>query len=233
LCEGGVYGATIDPIVITSWWTRWPLALIGVPQGRRTGTWALDVDAKEAHSGDGLGAWEKLEREHSPYETRIHITGTGGLHRIHRWNDDRPIGCPVKSVPQGMEVKGEGGYIIFPPSPYVREGQTVRYRVSTDCDPAEAPAWLYDLVLGPRPRAAKSNTSAAGGTGTFTWSEKFGQKKLDEICDLLRTAEQHHWDEATRKLWVFGRWVGGGAYDKDEALEKGLGSSKREHHCAA
>ncbi len=76
----------------------------------------------------------------------------------------------------------------------------------------------------------KSNGSGAGGSAgafTWSWSEKFGQKKLDEICELLRTAVDGHFDEATRKMWKFARWVGGGAYDVDKALDAVLEAAKQ------
>ena len=218
LGKGGLYRATIDPIVIRSLWSRWPLALIGVPQGRRVGTWMLDVDAKGAHAGDGLAAWEKLEMDHGPARTRTHLTGTNGLHLQYKWNEHRPVGCPVKTVPEGMEVKGEGGYVIFPPSPYMREGEAVCYSVSNDSSPEPAPPWLYDLILGKQERA-KSNGADATSAGGYTWSPDFGPRKLNEFCELVRSAQKGHWDEARRKVFKFGKWVGGGAMDVNIALE--------------
>jgi hypothetical protein len=220
LGEGGVYHATVNPDQIKQWWTRWPIALIGVPGGRRTGMWFLDADSKEGHGEDGLGAWWDLEAQHSSAQTRAHLTGSKGLHFIFQWNTNRFVGCPVSVVPKGIEIKGEGGYVIFPPSPYEWNGQTVRYSISDDCYPEPAPEWLYDRILGKRPKG----NGAAGGT--FTWSEKFGKKRLDGICKLLQEAEQHHWDEATRYLWKFAKQVGGGAYDINAALDAVLEAAK-------
>ena len=135
LGKGGLYLATIDPTQIKSLWTRFPEALIGVPMGRRVGFWALDVDNKDAHGGDGLDAWKNLEIRFGAASTRSHWTGTNGLHNLYLWDSDHPIGCTLGKLPKGMETKGEGGYVIFPPSPYEREGQTVSYRVSNDSDP--------------------------------------------------------------------------------------------------
>jgi hypothetical protein len=39
-----------------------------------------------------------------------------------------------------------------------------------------------------------------------------------------------HWDEARRQVFMFGRWVGGGAYNEDEAREALL---KAAHQCSA
>ena len=41
LGKGGLYRATIDAEVIGSWWTRWPLALIGRAAG--ASCWHMDV----------------------------------------------------------------------------------------------------------------------------------------------------------------------------------------------
>jgi hypothetical protein len=212
--KGGLYRATTDPAQIEKWWKRFPDALIGVPMGRRVGIWTLDVDAPMAHSGNGLSAWGELEARNGSAGTRTHLTGSNGLHLLYSWNSNRPVGCPTSTVPKGMEVKGDGGYVIFPPSPYERDGQMVRYSVSNDEVPEQAPKWLYDLILGPR---QKGNGSA--GEGHWTWSDGFGPKKLEEICELVRSATIHHWDEACIQVFLLGRWAGGGALDVDEALD--------------
>jgi hypothetical protein len=211
----GVYLATIDPITVQRWWTQWPEALIGVPGGWVTGIWYLDVDSKEHGGPDGMEAWYKLEVTNQPtIDTRSHKTGTNGVHYIFLENPNRPMGCKKGNLPKGIDPKGDGGYVIFPPSPYERNGVTVRYDVSIDSYPASAPAWLYDLILGARPTNTVPSTSAHG---SWEWSPGFGEKKLEEICETVRTAIQHEWDAARRKVFFFGRLVSGGAYDVDKA----------------
>jgi Bifunctional DNA primase/polymerase, N-terminal/Family of unknown function (DUF5906) len=56
--------------------------------------------------------------------------------------------------------------------------------------------------------------------GSFVWSSGFGAKKLKECCDRVREAKSHHWDEACRKVFFFGRLCGGGAYSPAEALKE-------------
>jgi hypothetical protein len=211
--EGGLYLTSTDPIQIQEWWKENPLALIGVPMGRRVGMWGVDADSKEKKGGvDGVGAWFDLVANHDPSSavTRAHKTGTDGLHFLYLWDNDRPVGCPTM---KGIgEVKGEGGYLIFPPSPYACDGRILSYSISQDTDPEPAPDWLYDHIIGPRP---KSNGPWTGGA--FDWSEDWVQKQLHEYCELIRTATKGHWDEARTKLVLFGRWVGGGACDVDTA----------------
>jgi putative DNA primase/helicase len=43
--EGGVKMASIEPVRIREWWTRWPQAMIGLPTGRAIGAFVVDVDA--------------------------------------------------------------------------------------------------------------------------------------------------------------------------------------------
>jgi hypothetical protein len=64
-------------------------------------------------------------------------------------------------LPRGIDVRGNGGYIIVPPSRIDGGGE---YR-GNGLDIADAPDWLYDLVLPPRPdpEPNKPGTSDDGG----------------------------------------------------------------------
>jgi hypothetical protein len=226
---GGVYLGTIDPTLINKWWSKWPNDLIGGPMGRRVGVWTVDVDAPKFHGGDGLAEWEGLEAQYSAAPTRTHLTGTGGNHRMYQWDPARYVGCPVKVLPEGMEVKGDGGYIVLPPSPYIKEGKTLVYSVLVDDYPTMAPQWLMDMVLsqsGRRSFGGSKKKSSNGATKKdvavikWKWKPKFGSEKLEELCERVATAKEHHWDEAARAVYMFGRWCGGGAYDVEAACVK-------------
>jgi hypothetical protein len=57
-----------------------------------------------------------------------------------------------KSLACGVDVRGEGGYVIFPPS--------VGYRVISDTPIAHWPDWLLTLALPPPPAKVRPVTSA-------------------------------------------------------------------------
>jgi hypothetical protein len=218
--NGGVYLATTDKDLIREWWTKWPEALIGAAMGRRVGMWALDVDAKG--DTDGREIWFNLQAEHDAVSTRAHETGTEGLHFLFQWDDNQAVGNATGKLPKGIgEVKGEGGYIIFPPSPYQLNGQTLSYHVKADTYPEPAPSWLYNLILGSRTKA-----NGYASEGHWTWPDGWGQKKLDEICEKLRTAEKGHRDEARRSVPLYAGWFAGGAYDVDKAREEVIQAAK-------
>lgn len=148
---GGFYKATCDPAIIHKWWDR-TQNLIGVPMGPRSGVWAVDVDTDQDHDADGITAWKTLLAEHGDIHTREHITASGGLHVLLSYPDDQHIGCKRGSIPNGIEIKGAGGYIVMPPSK--RKGKF--YTVGSDIDPIRAPAWLIDMI-GTRPAELKRN----------------------------------------------------------------------------
>ncbi|MCC7354532.1 MAG: bifunctional DNA primase/polymerase [Anaerolineae bacterium] len=118
-CEGvgkhprtanGVKDATTGEASIKRWWARWPDANVGLATGKVSGLAVLDVDPR--NGGDKTLA--DLVRKHGPLPpTAKAITGGGGAHYIFT--------CPaggLKSgkVGAGLDLKGDGGYIVAAPS---------------------------------------------------------------------------------------------------------------------
>jgi hypothetical protein len=220
--KAGVYGATTDPEQIRSWWKQWPNALIGVPGGRRTGIWFLDVDSKEAHGADGLDAWTKLEIEHGEATTRTHLTGTNGRHLIYLWDANRPVGCVTGNLPKGMEVKGEGGYVIFPPSPYQLGDQMVGYSVTNDDYPAAAPEWLCDLILSV-PEQSEGSGGEAERRHPRVMTIKRAKGYLKKACEEIRNAQPGELNNTViERCYIPGRAVGGELLTERKAWDDGL-----------
>jgi hypothetical protein len=109
MITGGFYGADKNSKVVDYWWTKWPEALIGVPTGRDSGFIVADFDNKKGKNGfDAFPDWEKL----SPVAAR---TPTGGTHSYFK--DDGITRCSQGVIAPGVDIRGEGGYVIVPPSP--------------------------------------------------------------------------------------------------------------------
>src|SRR5262249_17562266 len=113
---GGFYKATCDPIIITRWWKENPRALIAVPMGPRSGVWCSDIDTALQHKDEGVTAWNALRAEHEPFATREHRSASDGPHAFFKWKDEQPIGCSPGQMPKGISIKGQGGYVVVPPS---------------------------------------------------------------------------------------------------------------------
>ena len=158
LVARGFKAAVVDRQSITGWWAKWPSAMIGMPTGRVSGRFAIDVDTTEhGPASDGTGAWAKLveERGGCP-STYMHHTPSGGLHILFRWNEDRPVTNREGRLPPGINVRGEGGYIILPPSRRSdgKTYETIDQKEIADC--ADAPDWLYEMLGA---RSSRSETS--------------------------------------------------------------------------
>ena len=89
---------------------------------------------------------KRLVDENSPLPATARAkSGSGGEHYYFRWPaDDLPLTQRRNHRGTKIEVRGEGGYFVAPPS---RNGNGP-YRWIDDDAPADAPAWLLDWVRG-------------------------------------------------------------------------------------
>ena len=131
----GCLDATTDPDQARALFARAPNAkLVGVACGAISGVDILDADPR-----NGGAEWERQNRHRLP-ETLLHGT-PGGCHYVLRHH---PGVRNRQGVPApGIDIRGEGGYAIWPPS----DG----YRVIHDAEPAEWPQWLLGQVIRTEP----------------------------------------------------------------------------------
>src|SRR3954452_24023818 len=114
LTPNGFHDATSVARAVDAWWQRTPEANIGLPTGTPTGVLVVDVDVHAGGSGftaferaraEGFGdAWGWLVR-----------TPSGGLHAYYphvRGQEQRSWQVPSAHV----DFRGDGGYVIAPPS---------------------------------------------------------------------------------------------------------------------
>lgn len=112
---------------------------IGLRTGARSGFWALDIDPKSGGNESLLS----LESQYGKLPaTRIHRTGSGGRHYLFRLPADFEITNSRGRLPRGIDVRGNGGFIVAPGS--VTSVGT--YRTESTDDIAQAPDWLLELL---------------------------------------------------------------------------------------
>ncbi len=140
LIKGGFKSATTDPEELTRQFANPHAALIGMPTGPASGIWAVDVDTKPERSGI---PWLEANEEAIP-ATRRHRTRSGGVHVIFRWDANHPIRNSAGRIATGIDTRGDGGFIIVPPSP--------GYIAISDAPLAYAPQWLLAAAGKPRPQ---------------------------------------------------------------------------------
>jgi putative DNA primase/helicase len=158
----GLKDATDNPATLEEWWRRWPLANVGIATGAASGIDALDIDLR--HQGDEtLAAFERANGT-LPATVMSH-TGGGGLHLLFTHTEG--IGNSAGKLGRGVDVRGDGGYIVAPPSLH-RSGRPYAWDVDhhpDDIAPAALPAWLIAQLVPPK--------EAGSGTATdpMEWAE--------------------------------------------------------------
>ena len=151
--KSGFKDATADPDQIGELWDMHPDANIGVPTGSATGFDVLDIDPR--HGGDE--SLEDLEEDHDTLpETAEQLTGGGGRHILFRHEDG--ITNSSGNLPSGMDVRGEGGYIIVSPSIH-QNGTQYRWEDSSRPDEVELATWPKWLVTLLKPSNGKIITA--------------------------------------------------------------------------
>ena len=132
---------------------------IGAAMGESCGLFAVDFDLYKGEKAEEYMQTLMLAKALPP--TRIHKTMSGGLHYIYY----APAGLPMprNSVPaDGVEIRGEGGYIIVPPTP--------GYEVESAAT-VEAPKALVSRLA--RSDAAFKSLSVSGLVGKVMSGESF------------------------------------------------------------
>jgi hypothetical protein len=170
--------ATTDPKEIREWWARWPDANIGIPTGERSGLLVLDVD--------NFTSLETLEAEHGqlPHTTTVR-TGSGGMHVYLKYPTDSGIRNSAGKLGPGLDVRGDGGYVIAPPS-----RTTGPYEWLDKSPLADVPERLLEALRRPlsaagEPLARSLHTRSPGQDGE-TIPEGSRNVRLTRIAGRLR-----------------------------------------------
>lgn len=142
----GLLDATTDEALIAHWWRERPNSNIGVRTGN--GLFIIDADVKDGVDGrEGLA--DLLAEHGADTDGPMSITPSGGTHTFFRSQPHTRIKNSVGQIRPKVDVRGEGGYAIVPPS--VSQNGT-RYEWEASSDPLDgvripmAPASLQRLL---------------------------------------------------------------------------------------
>jgi putative DNA primase/helicase len=160
LVPNGKNDATTDPTTIKGWWTLYPKANIGVVTGLESGLVVLDEDPRNG----GTEGLKKLQGLGNFPIGPVVFTGGRGHHIYfeHPGNGLRIKSRALPSFP-GIDIKGDGGYVVAPPSNHIL-GETYSWKVFPEAHPPELmPDWLLALLLeDPQTRRTSSEGANHG-----------------------------------------------------------------------
>jgi hypothetical protein len=177
LTPRGFHDATTEPAIIRAWWGRWPDALIGMPTGRVSGLWVLDIDVKRPEC-NGFDTLDDLGHSILPETPMVH-TPTDGVHAYFDASE-RELKCSAGLLGPGLDVRGDGGYIILP-SPGSGYQWDPQWNFGTIAL-APALAWLWPPKLS-RPAIARPAKPTAG-------LSRYGEAAIESACDAIAGAPE-------------------------------------------
>jgi len=156
LAPQGLKNATVDPTVITTWWTRWPDANIAGRLGNGVAV-VLDVDPR--HGGNESLA-ELIAENGSLPKGPVTLTGGGGK---HYWFKHPGGVAPIAhGFRPGLDFQGDNTYVLLPPSSH-RSGNEYRWETPLGTVPLPmVPAWLFSAADRPT-RSTKRFEAGADG----------------------------------------------------------------------
>ena len=142
--------ASSDPDRVHRFWSEAlsgdPLDFnIGIATGN--GLFVVDIDVKGGK--DGRPGWKAKEAAfgNSPATLTVASASSHGVHFYFRCPDEMWIGSRPCPTLVGIDIKGDGGYVVGPGSIIAGE----QYRVIMQEAPAIATPWLLELAQSQRP----------------------------------------------------------------------------------
>lgn len=180
---GRKWGASADPTEIRDDWARWPLANVGIVTGQKSGFFVIEADTAEGHEVDGIGNLRALIEAHGPLPATIEAKSPSGSWHINfRWPEGGGITNSAGLIGPGIDVRGEGGMVVGPPS--VKPGKPIPYRWDNPpglFDLADCPPWLLAMCRKP-----KLSEQAAPNGARFAWGGMDDTPaSLGEVAELL------------------------------------------------
>jgi hypothetical protein len=195
--------ASTDAAVIESWSQTWPTANVGIVTGRESGLVVLDVDP--CRGGDE--SLREIREQFWLPETLTVCTGGGGVHLYFLYPVGLVVGSRLPALDawgdkRGIEVKGNGRYVVAPPSNHASGKQ---YAWANDAPVAELPDALRVGLL-------RDSTIRPDDVDPYVWV------LLVDETNKVRLAESNRNDALNLAAFRIGRIID----EIDEELAKGM-----------
>jgi len=133
--------ATVVPQTLTQWLKRWPQCNWAAITGPKSNFFVLDVDGQP-----GEDAIHRFSIDGKALPDTLSVGTARGRHLYFAWSREIRINNTVSRLSEGLDIRGEGGYVIVPPSVHP-SGIAYKWLADFDKTPiAEAPLWLLEQL---------------------------------------------------------------------------------------
>jgi hypothetical protein len=191
LTANGLLDASADEAQVCKWWTANPDANIGMPTGAVNGFWVLDIDKE-----DGEAWLAEQELEHGPLPSTRTVESRLGHRHLYF---SQPAGFFTKTnaegIARGIDLRGDGGYVVMPPS--IHPDTKTTYTVIVNGRAADAPEWLLEHVR--RPPAAERRTAPESAPPMT------GQTRFEMLLIEMRSTSQGSRNDTLNRIAF---WLG-------------------------
>jgi hypothetical protein len=216
--DGRKWGATTDPAEIRRDFARWPDARVGLPTGAVNRIVVIETDTPAGHGVDGAASLTQLEAKHGSLpQTLQAISPSGSIHYYLRHpGDGIKIKTTASVIGAGIDVRGDGGMVIAPPSVNL-DGRA--YRWINKLPIAPMPAWLIELTREKPPSI--SQRAVAAIHRPIEALSKYGAAALEYELDNIHRAEPGHRNAVLNKSgFNLGQLVAIGLLDEAEVAQQ-------------
>lgn len=185
--------ATSDKFTLKKWaknYRNW-----GLVTGRDSGVFVIDLDVKN-EAGNGVRVWKRLLKENrtSDPDTVKVRTPSGGVHVYYQYPKKYKLGNSISKIGPGIDTRGEGGFVVVPPSYYGPDHPELQYAWKTDPQTSlpDLPKWLLDLLIqaNKEPQTTLEGKIPRGQRNVtlFKQAAKFRRSGMDqeEILAMLK-----------------------------------------------
>jgi Bifunctional DNA primase/polymerase, N-terminal len=167
----GCRDATKNLALITAWWRENPRYNVAVASGTISKVFILDVDGLDAEA-----SLRKLEEQYGALPDTIESITRRGRHLFFRC-ENGAVWNSAGAIAPGLDIRGDGGYVVLPPSIHP-SGRPYVWSVDSADHFAEAPTWLISLL-------------GSGNNRNCRWQAKLPEHWHSTITSAIRNGAVH------------------------------------------
>jgi hypothetical protein len=139
-CLRGFEAATTDAAQIDKWWREDRFRSVALATGQ-----VNDIDVLDLDDG-GETTVALLEEQYGPIPPSVEVISGGGGRHVYLKHIPGARNS-IRGLGEGLDYKGDGGYVLVPPSIHPKTQRPYVYSVDTASEIATAPPWLVEQVI--------------------------------------------------------------------------------------